>query len=330
MTLACDLVAAPSNYPTPIVYGPDFPQFKMLMRYGRQVFESRTNQNLFLEADDLFGDFTDSGTFTMARFLGKRASWQDCASLLFDLIAVEEDNFDWIGVLAEPNWAACPACSDLISYCNNSPAQRSFLASWWRTQYAVRLADALDAWLDWVRRVGESRGKRVRDVVTARGASGFVFALVDLVFDFPALVPEVWLNYAGWDKTAQEEAHLNENPQRVDFVLLGEGKKCVVEVDGPSHYAEYDEGERNYTVSEPRYARNLKIERSLRRQGWEIYRFANIEVLGASDDDFAELAQDLPGYTGYSIIGPGHDVVSAHKVSSASTAGTTPYPRVVE
>jgi hypothetical protein len=53
------------------------------------------------------------------------------------------------------------------------------------------------------------------------------------------------------------------------------------------------------------------------RRCFSIYRFANIEVLGSSDDDFAELAQDVPGYTGYSIIGPGHDVVSAHKLRDA-------------
>jgi hypothetical protein len=206
-TLACDLVTAPSNYPTPIVYGPDFPQFKMLMRYGSQVFESRTNQHLFLEADEVFGDFNDSGTFTMAQLLRKVSSWQDCVNVLFDAIEVQHDNFDWRDVRDEPDWSACSACTDLLGYCD-SAAQKSFLLSWWRTQYAVRLTDALDAWLDWVRRVGESKGKRVRDVVTARGASGFVFALVDLVFDFPALVPEVWLNYVGWEKTTKDEEHL--------------------------------------------------------------------------------------------------------------------------
>jgi len=309
-------VTAPSDYPTPILYGPDFPQFKMLMRHGSQVFESRTNQNLFLDADEMWGDFTDSGTFTMAQLLRKVSSWQDYVNILFDAAEVEDNNFDWHEVHHEPAWSACAACADLLGYCD-SEAQKSFLLSWWRTQYAVGLDEALDRWLTWLRKVGESRGAHVRDVVLSRGARSFVSTLVDLVLNFPALVPEVWLNYVGWEKTTKDEEHLAENPQRVDFVLLAEGKKCVIEVDGPSHYADYDSSARKYEVNESLYAKNLKIERSLRRWGWEIYRFANVEVIGATPDDFAELVQDVPGYTGHSIFGAGHDVVSAETLRDA-------------
>ena len=123
------------------------------------------------------------------------------------------------------------------------------------------------------------------------------FGLIDLVFDFPALIPETWLNYVGPDKTEADERHLAENPSRVDFVVFVEGRKYVIEIDGPSHYADFDEQERTYTVSEERYAKNLAIERSLRRQGWEINRFANVEVMRASGDDFVRLlvSAELPG-----------------------------------
>jgi len=123
-----------------------------------------------------------------------------------------------------------------------------------------------------------------------------VRTLTDLVFSFPALVPEVWLNAVGPDRTVEDEKHLGENPQRVDFVMLANGKKCVIEIDGPSgHYADYDEITHTYSVNESLYAKNLKIERSLRRQGWEIHRFANVEVNGVGNDEFTALVGYLPG-----------------------------------
>ena len=46
---------------------------------------------------------------------------------------------------------------------------------------------------------------------------------------------------------------------------------------------------RRYNVSEERYTRNLRIERSLRRQGWQIHRFSNYEINNAEPDDFKKL-----------------------------------------
>ena len=50
-------------------------------------------------------------------------------------------------------------------------------------------------------------------------------------------------------------------------------------------------------------AKNLKIERSLVRQGWEIHRFANVEVKDVPDDDFVALVEHLPGYRADSFFG---------------------------
>jgi len=286
----------PSDYPCPIVYGPDFPQFKMLMRHGRQVFESRTNQNLFLDEQPWSDDFDSSGTFTMAGFLARICSWKERAALLFDGIFGDEGSttFDWLGIRDEPDWDGCPPCADLINYCD-SDAQRSFLRSWWRTQYARGLEEAWRQWTNWLGRVAEARRHELLDPVAARGRTAFVQALTNLVFSFPALVPEVWLNYVGPEKTVEDEEHLRENPQRVDFVMIAAGKKCVIEIDGPSHYADYDRESRRYSINENLYAKNLKIERSLRRQGWQIHRFANVEVKDVPDDEFVELVRHLPG-----------------------------------
>jgi very-short-patch-repair endonuclease len=102
----------------------------------------------------------------------------------------------------------------------------------------------------------------------------------------------VWLNVIGSDRTLEDADHLAENPQRVDFALFAEGEKAVVEIDGRSHYAAYDVVTKTYSINEERYAKNLAIERSLRRQGWDIHRFSNLEVERAnSDEQFVHLAQ---------------------------------------
>jgi hypothetical protein len=60
--------------PRPLMYGPSFPSIRMVMRDGVQVFESRTNQNLFLDTED----FNADGTFPMARLLQTLSPCQGC------------------------------------------------------------------------------------------------------------------------------------------------------------------------------------------------------------------------------------------------------------
>ncbi len=124
----------------------------------------------------------------------------------------------------------------------------------------------------------------------------------------------MWLNYVGFEKTAEDEKHLAENPQRVDFILLADGRKCVIEIDGPSHYADYNNSARRYEINEHLYPKNLKIERSLRRSGWGVRRFANVEVSGVTPDDFAELVQDVPGYRGIGLFAYKHELVFDEKL----------------
>ena len=163
------MTGAPRGYPYPIVYGPDFPDFKMLMRGGEQVFESRANQNLFLETDEDWGEFDAAGTFTMATMLAMISTWEERAEMLLDLIEMDVETLDWIDFHDEPRWEACPACTDLLNYCG-SAASRSFLLSWWRAQYAQGLGQAWGQWTDWVRRVAESRGGSTLDFIAQCGA----------------------------------------------------------------------------------------------------------------------------------------------------------------
>jgi hypothetical protein len=97
---------------------------------------------------------------------------------------------------------------------------------------------------------------------------------------------------------------LDANPSRVDFLAFWRGERHVIEIDGPSHYAAYDGN--SYKVDERAYARNLKIERTLRGDGWHLTRIARIEVRQAMADDFLgtmTLLATLPFYPndGYDV-----------------------------
>ena len=99
-------------------------------------------------------------------------------------------------------------------------------------------------------------------------------------------------------------------------MLFAEGEKAVIEIDGPSHFADYDELARTYSISEEKYAKNLAIGRSLGRQGWKIHRFSNLEVERAtSDEQFVHLAKDLPGFIGTETLG--RPAVTADRVDRA-------------
>jgi len=55
-------------------------------------------------------------------------------------------------------------------------------------------------------------------------------------------------------------------------------------------------------ASEEVHTRNLRIERSLRRQGWGIHRFSNLEVRTTPAADFEKLLLELPIPRGFSWV----------------------------
>jgi len=99
---------------------------------------------------------------------------------------------------------------------------------------------------------------------------------------YPALIPQVWLQHIHDPKLGPSDPLKREAYSRVDFVVLWNDKKLVIEIDGPEHYAEWDRAERNWHISEVIYTRNLVRERRLRKQGWLFFRLSNQEVEEAS------------------------------------------------
>lgn len=94
--------------------------------------------------------------------------------------------------------------------------------------------------------------------------------------DLPALLPEVWLH---WDpKTVRERGAQALTRFRMDFLLLvPQGVRIVVEVDGMAHYA--NEKGRADAV---RYAKMARADRDLKLAGYDVFHFG-AEELQSSD-----------------------------------------------
>jgi very-short-patch-repair endonuclease len=94
----------------------------------------------------------------------------------------------------------------------------------------------------------------------------------------PALIPCVYLNWY-LDKEERQE---NSEPYIVDFVFKSPAFRTndivVIEIDGPSHYADYTSNADRYIVSEKRYAEHLLKDRWLRKNGFKVFRIGNYEL----------------------------------------------------
>lgn len=130
------------------------------------------------------------------------------------------------------------------------------------------------------------------------------------VWDYPALVPQVWVNWLHFDSRDKHRAErAKTEPFRVDFVMkpvypfrtgspssepadLNDALKevsrfrknetlTIIEIDGPSHFGNYEvdaAGRTHLKASMEAYTRHLRKDRWLRKHGWEVYRLSSQEV----------------------------------------------------
>lgn len=95
--------------------------------------------------------------------------------------------------------------------------------------------------------------------------------------NLPALLPEVWLH---WDPcTVKERGRDALLRFRMDFLLLlPQGVRVVIEVDGKHHYADTAG-----TADSQRYAQMVKADRELKLAGYEVFRFGAAELQTRTD-----------------------------------------------
>ncbi len=103
------------------------------------------------------------------------------------------------------------------------------------------------------------------------------------ILAMPALIPQVWVNWLHYDAADKERADQIKNlPLRVDFLMYWENRWIIIEFDGVSHFSDIVDiapsGNIRLEGSMEKYTQHLRKDRWLRQQGYEVWRFSDLEI----------------------------------------------------
>lgn len=285
---------ADAAFPYPIIFGTldkakPFPRLNLKTEHGVQRVFSRTNYNLFLDEPE------ERASLSVGQFLKHFRElaggcpnciqpW-NCCRLFVSSIERVSGRFGFWRITAEhaewPNWGACGMYTFWLSQAQTR-AEKRFLERYlqWIGSELQGTHRFLEGW-DF-----DQGGRQFKEMIGWDKIITCVDELQQLLEENgrPALIPQVWLNFIYDSKLGladPQREHLHDNPGVVDFVMLHNGRKHIIEIDDPGHYATFDKNQQKYVVSEEQYTKNLRIERRLRWDGWEIHRFSNWEVLNS-------------------------------------------------
>ncbi len=275
-------------YPPTIIYGHEPPNIRLRWQGGTQTYFCLNNGNLHLTD----ADFNHQGTYEAGVFLGalcksyclpeRKSDKQPCPAFVRSWrITKGPGGLASVEPHPVPVWRECGGIKALLALMQTEE-ERFFLLSYLEDKCGdeAKWRDQLVS--DW-----NEHWSAVRNEWGATSRRGKFEQMVWWTVRFPALIPQVWLN---WLYAAPEDVVgvLEDNPSRVDFVAFWDGERHAIEIDGPSHYADFDDLTRTYVINEKAYARNLKIERSLRTEEWVVTRIGRSEVREAMDADPAD------------------------------------------
>ncbi|MET8817607.1 hypothetical protein [Streptomyces rochei] len=157
------------------------------------------------------------------------------------------------------------------------------LVSWWRDKGGFADADDAGVARDLYGRLSESLGNNHVERLLFRTYCERYAS--DEANSLPALIPQVYLHYDPLTRRQRGGRSSILSRERMDFLLLlPNGVRIVLEVDGKQHYAEGSE-------ASPRlYAEMVAEDRRLRLSGYEVYRFGGYEL---GTDDAADMLRSF-------------------------------------
>jgi hypothetical protein len=280
-----------------IFFGSNPPKHRFVTRNGEMAWYDVNNETLHLTPDDLtWGTYTVGGLLhTMcARYCSPKRErhTQPCPAFVASHhVGTTSQQLATVELRDLPAWEECEGVLRLLDACDTD-YERAFLLAYINDGYSDEL--------DWREGLVSSWNEHWSQVGTGGFGRRVKFdAMIWRTLRYPALIPQVWLN---WVSGAPDQLHrrIDTSPSRVDFVAYHNHDRHIVEIDGPTHWAQHDG--RGYVPDEKAYRRTLVLQRSLRKEGWCITPIARLEVQEAIEavEDF------LPWFGPLSVL-PFHD-----------------------
>jgi hypothetical protein len=271
-------------YPPTIMYGTAKPEIRFRWKGGTMQFFCLNNNNLHL-CDECE---MSSGTYEMGMFLGRLCEeycvpkrdhrMRPCPAFVADYkIGTENKGLATVEMHPTPKLELCGGIQKLLEM-EFTAEERFFFTSYVENKYSDE-----SKWRDQLVNDWNEAWHVVPDGWGVASRRGLLDQMIWWTLRFPALIPQVWLNWL-YASSEEDIKRLDANPSRVDFVAFWRSDRYVIEIDGPSHYAAYCEVTHEYTIDERMYARNLKIERTLKSERWNVIRIGRSEVREAMND----------------------------------------------
>ena len=227
------------QYPPTIIYGSEIPDLRLRSSGGGQpTYFCRRNRNLHLTDRDFDGQGTYQAGSLLRSFCEEycapeRGDTPCPAFVRSHNVFTKDETLASVTLQAPLQLELCLGVQKLLDT-TSWPEERFLLSAYLDGHTTDEVAWRNELVEAWNRHCGRVDG----DWFPMR--SRMFDRLMWATIRYPALIPQAWLNWLA----ATEDRHmrvLEENPSRVDFIGFYHGQRHIIEIDGPSHYADFNE-----------------------------------------------------------------------------------------